>query len=265
MRWLYDLPNSCIVALFGLIGAALFVGVLFLRVKLFRFQTHADHAKAAHDALAVVIGFAGLILAFSLVQEQINVRNLEAGVGTEADNLSQLDRLLVRFGNPGDDALRLSLREYANSIVNDEWPEQSKGGASGRTAKLFRELSENVSAIDPTPGRQSLMYTEMLKKIDELNLARAARLVAADNIKLAPIFWETIGFLILTLLVLASFSESTFSLGGAMALACQGFAVTLLVSLVFIYDRPFKDKTTLSSKPIVNAIAEMQNRASVGH
>jgi hypothetical protein len=265
MRWLYNLPDSCIVVLFGLIGAALFVGVLFLRVKLFRFQIQPDHAKAAHDALGVVIGFAALILAFSLVQEQINVRNLEAQVGTEADNLSQLDRLLVRFGNPGDDALRLTLREYANSIVNDEWPEQSKGGASGRTAKLFREFSEDVSAIDPTPGRQSLMYPEMLKKIDELNLARAARLVAADNIRLAPTFWETIAFLILTLLLLASFSESTFSLGGAMALACQGFAVTLLVALVFIYDRPFKGKATLSPKPIINAIAEMQNRASIGH
>ena len=265
MRWLQNLPDSFIVVLFGLIGAALFVGVLFLRAKLFRFQIHSDHAKAAHDALAVVIGFAGLILAFSLVQEQINVRNLEAQVGTEADNLSQLDRLLVRFGNPGDDAVRLSLREYANSIVNDEWPEQSRGGASGRTAKLFREFSEDVSAIDPTPGRQSLIYTEMLKKIDELNLGRAARLVAADNIRLAFTFWETIVFLFLTLLLLASFSQSTFSLGGAMTLACQGFAVTLLVALVFIYDRPFKAKTTLSPKPIINAIAEMQNRASIGH
>jgi Protein of unknown function (DUF4239) len=265
MRWLYNLPNSCIVLLFGLIGAALFVGVLFLRIKLLRFQIESDHAKAAHDALAVVIGFAALILAFSLVQEQNNVRNLEAQVGTEADNLSQLDRLLIRFGNPGDNALRLSLRGYANSIVNDEWREQSKGGASGRTAKLFREFSEDVSAIDPTPGRQSLIYTEMLKKIDELELAREARLVAADNIRLAPIFWETIAFLILTLLLLAAFSETTFSLGGAMALACQGFAVTLLVALIFIYDRPFKGKATLSPKPIINAIAEMQNRASIGH
>jgi hypothetical protein len=265
MNWLYNLPNSCIAPLFGVIGAALFVGVLFFRIKVLRFQIESDHAKAAHDALGVVIGFAGLILAFSLVQEQINVRNLEAQVGTESDNLAELDRLLVRFGNPGDDALRLSLREYAVSIVGDEWAEQSKGGASGRTAKLFRELSEDVSAINPTPGRQSLIYTELLKKIDELELDRGSRLVAADNIRLAPVFWETIVLLLLILLVLASFSETTFSVGGAMALGCQGFAVTLLVALVFMYDRPFKGKTALSPQPIYKAIAEMQNRASAGH
>jgi hypothetical protein len=82
----------------------------------------------------------------------------------------------------------------------------------------------------------------MLKKLDDLALARQARLVAADN-RLAPVFWETIAFLFLILLVLALFSEGSFSLGGAIALACQGFAVTLLVALVFIFDRPFKSKT----------------------
>ena len=76
--WLYHLPNTCIALLFGLTGTALFMGVLFLRIKLLRLDVQPDHAKAAHDALAVVIGFAGLILAFSLVQEQNNVRNLEA-------------------------------------------------------------------------------------------------------------------------------------------------------------------------------------------
>jgi uncharacterized integral membrane protein len=56
MAWLYRLPNSCIALLFGVIGAALFVAALFLRVKLLRIQVQSDHAKAAHDALTVVIG-----------------------------------------------------------------------------------------------------------------------------------------------------------------------------------------------------------------
>jgi hypothetical protein len=263
MVWLYKLPNSFIVLLFGVIGAALFLGVLFLRVKLWRIQVQSDDAKAAHDALTVVIGFVGLILAFSLVQEQSNVRNLEQQVGTEANNLDQLDRLIVRFGTPGDETLRISLREYANSIVKDEWLDLRKGRGSGRTTRQFRELSQDIYAIDPTPGRQSLIYGEMLKKVDELTLARESRLVAAANIRLAPIFWETILFLLLILLVLVSFSEVTFSRGGALALACQGFAVTLLVALVFIFDRPFK-RGTLSPKPIIKAIAEMQNRSSIG-
>ena len=160
------------------------------------------------------------------MQEQNNVRNLEAQIATEANNLDQLDRLLVRFGTPGDDALRISLREYANSILKDEWRELRKGRASWRTTRQLRELSQDVSAIDPAPGRQSVIYAEILKKVDELAAARESRLVAAANIRLAPIFWETIVLLLLILLVLASFSEMTYSPGGAIALGCQGFAVT---------------------------------------
>jgi hypothetical protein len=161
MVWLYRLPQSCIALLFGVIGVALFVGVLFLRAKLLRIQVQSDNAKTAHDALTVVIGIVGLILAFSLVQEQNNVRNLEAQIGTEANNLDQLDRLFVRFGTPGDDALRISLRKYANSILTDEWRELRKGRASLRTTRQFRELAQDVSAIDPAPGRQSLFYARL--------------------------------------------------------------------------------------------------------
>jgi hypothetical protein len=262
LPWLYNLPNLCVLLLFGVLGAALFVGVLFLRVKLWRHELQADHARVAHDALGVVIGFGGLVLAFSLVQEQINVRNLESQIGTEANNLAQLDLLLVRYGDAGEEALRISLREYANSIVNNEWPELGKGRASGRTTREFRELAQDISAADPRPGRQSLIYTELLKKVDELALARESRLVAAGNIKLPPTFWETIVLLFLVLLLLAAFSETKLSLGSAIALGCQGFSVTLLVALVFIFDRPFKARTTLSPQPIIKVIAEMQNRTS---
>jgi hypothetical protein len=193
--WLYGLPKTCIVLLFGVIGAALFVGAQFLRAKLWRFEGQTDHSKTARDALTVVIGFAGLMLAFLLVQEQINIRNLEAQVGTEATSLAQLDRLLVRFDAPGDEALRIALHEYASSIVKDEWRELSKGRASGRTTGLFRALSESVSAINPAPGRESLIYSEILKKVDELTSARESRPVAAANIRLAPIFWQTVFFL----------------------------------------------------------------------
>jgi flagellar biogenesis protein FliO len=66
---------------------------------------------------------------------------------------------------------------------------------------------------------------------------------------LAPIFWETIAYLFLVLLVLAAFSEVTFSPGNAMALGSQGFVLALLVALIFIFDRLF-NRFKLSPKPI---------------
>ena len=157
-----------------------------------RVQLHGDHSEAAGDALSVVIGFTGVVLAFPLVQAQGSLRNLENQVGIEAHNLAQMDRLLLRYGETGNGAIRAALRDYANSIVRDEWPELGKGASSERTAALFTPISRSIFAIEPTPGRQSLIYVEMLRKADELAAAREARAVAASDLKLPSIFWQTI-------------------------------------------------------------------------
>ena len=257
-NWFYNLPDVVIALLFGTVGAGLLAGAPFLREKLLRIQVPSDHSEAAQNALGVVIGFTGLVLAFSLVQAHNNLRNFETQVGTEAHNLAQMDRLLVRYGDPGNGAIRVSLRDYANSIVKDEWPELRKGRPSERTAALFAPISRAILTIEPTPGRQSLIYAEMLKKADEIAADRKTRLVAATELELPWIFWETIIALLLILLLLAGFSEATF--GRAVAFGGQGFGLALLVALVFIFDEPFKGQTSVSPRPIVKAIAEMQTR-----
>ena len=136
-NWFYNLPEVVIALLFGMVGAGLLAGAPSLREKLLRIKVASGHSEAALNALGVVIGFTGLVLAFSLVQAHNNFRNLETLVGTEAHNLSQMDRLLVRYGDPGNGAIRVSPRDYANSIVMDEWPELGKGRPSERTAAPF--------------------------------------------------------------------------------------------------------------------------------
>jgi hypothetical protein len=255
---LYSLPDVGIALLFGTVGACLLAALPFLREKLLRIQVlDDDESEFASKALNVVIGFTGVVLAFSLVQAHNNLRNLEAQVGTEAHNLAQLDRLLIRYGDP-EDAIRVSLREYAGSIVRDEWPELSKGRPSERTRALFRPISRGILAIDPPPGRKSLIYAEMLKKADEIAADRKARVVAATKLELPWIFWETIVALLVVLLLLAAFSEPTFV--RAVALGGQGFGLALLVALVFIYDEPFKGQSAVSPEPIVTVVAEMQTR-----
>lgn len=256
--WIYDLPNIGIGLLFGLSGACLLAGAPFLREKLLRIRVPSTHSEATDKALGVVIGFTGLVLAFSLVQATNNLRNLETQAGVEGHNINQLDRLLLRYGDPATSALREALRDYANSIVWYEWPELGKHRQSEQTTALFRPISTGILAIEPPPGRQSLIYAEMLKKVDDIAADRKARLVAT-TLELPTIFWQTIFGLLVIVVLLATFSEATF--GRAVALGCQGFGLALLVALVFIFDEPFKGQTSVSSDPIVRVIADMEVRS----
>jgi hypothetical protein len=259
-EWLHNLPDFGIALLLGIAGACLLASAPFLRAKVLRIRLATAFSEATDKALNVVINFTGLVLAFSLVQATGNYRNLETQVGTEAHNLAQMDRLILRYGDPANSAIRIALRDYANSIVMDEWPELSKSRGSERTAALFAPISRSILAIDPPAGRQSLIYAEMLKKVDEIAADREARLVAAAKLELPSIFWETIVALLALLVLLAAFSEPT--IGRAMGHGGQGFALALLVALVYIFDEPFKGQTSISSEPIRTVIAEMQARSS---
>ena len=259
-NWLYNVPDFGIALLLGLAGACLLAAAPFVRGKVLRIRVASTFSEAMDKGFAGVIGFTGVVLAFSLVQATSNYRNLEAQVGIEAHNLAQLDRLILRYGDPALSDIRVALRDYADSIVTDEWPELSKSRASERTRELFTPISRGILAIDPPAGRQSLIYGEMLKKVDEIAADRRTRLVAAAKLEVPPIFWETIVTLLVVLILLAAFTETMF--GRALSLAAQGFGLALLVALVYIFDEPFKGQTSISPEPIITVIAEMKARSS---
>ena len=259
-NWLYNIPDFGIELLLGVAGACLLAGAPFLRAKVFRIRVASAFSESTDKGFAAVINFTGVVLAFSLVQATGNYRNLEAQVGIEAHNLAQLDRLILRYGDPALSGIRVALRAYANSIVTDEWPELSKARASERTGELFSPISRGILAIDPPAGRQSMIYAEMLKKADEIAADRKARLVAAAKLEVPPIYWETNMALLVVLILLAAFSE-TIS-GRSVALAAQGFGMALLVALVYIFDEPFKGQTCISPEPISTVVAESQARSS---
>lgn len=82
--------------------------------------------------------------------------------------MSQLDRLLTRCGDPKVGRIRETLKAYAEAVVRDEWPELGHGRGSPIPSGLFTTLSKSILAIDPSPGRQSVIYTDMLKKAETL-------------------------------------------------------------------------------------------------
>lgn len=257
-QWLNNFPNFVIALLFGVGGAVLAAAAPFFREKVLRVQVSRDRSEAVRIALDLVIYLTGLVLAFSFNRAQGDQRNLETQVATEAHNLAQMDRLLLRYGDPGNGSIRVSLRDYADSIVKDEWPELREGRSSQRTAALFRPISRGILAIVPMDERQILIYAEMLKKVDEIAADRKARVAAAAQLTLPSIFWLIITFLLGILLVMATFTEAT--LGRAVALAGLGSALALLVALVFMFDEPFHGEISLSPKPISDTVAEMQAR-----
>src|SRR3954453_13950661 len=120
---------------------------------------------------------------------------------------------------------------------------------------LFR--GSLVVAIQPTPGRESAIYADLMKTTDQLAESREDRLGATD-LGLPPIYWEVIGVLLALLVGFAGFVEP--QRGRVLSLGGLGAGLALLVTLVFIFDQPFLGDVSVRPDPIVRALQMMHAR-----
>ena len=94
--WLYQFPDSVIVLASVMACVALMSFVHAACHRVFRSVVPVEGIKFAESIHNSLIALATLVLAFSLIQAIGNFRQANSLVATEAAQLSNLDRLLVR-------------------------------------------------------------------------------------------------------------------------------------------------------------------------
>jgi uncharacterized protein DUF4239 len=253
VAFLYSLSDLSVAILFSFVVAVIFTAAPLLRARLFGDVSEAG-SEIARTTMTAITGFTGAVLAFSLVQAQGNLRDVEKSVATEAVQLDQMDRLLTSFADANVKPIRAAVRAYAESVAVDEWPRLAERGHSQRTGDLFRALTQQVLAIQPTTGRGTVIYGDLVKTVDQMAQSREDRLGATD-VGLPPIFWEAISFLMALLVAFAAFIEPrrALSLGGL------GAGLALLITLVFVFDQPFLGHVSATPEPIVRALHAMRD------
>ncbi len=258
IAFLYGLPDLEVAVLFSSAVALIFAAAPLLRVRLFGHVSEAN-SEIARTSMTTVTGFTGVVLAFSLVQAQGNLRTAEKSVTSEALQLTQMDRLLTSYGNANVAAIRSAVQDYAESIVTDEWPKLAEHSSSQRTADLFHTLSQSILAIQPAPGRENVLYSDLVKITDQLAESREDRLAATD-LGLPPIFWQVIAFLMVLLVCFAAFIEP--QRGRSISLGGVGIGLALLITLVFIFDQPFLGDMSVTPDAIVKVLHVMRAQTS---
>lgn len=253
---LYGLGEIGIITLFGVVTVACFVAAPYVGRKLRLTVPNKDRADYIIRAQSTLITVTALVLAFSLVQAQGNLRKTEELVANEASTFNTLDRLLLRYGDPGA-ALRPLLWAYTASVIEDEWPALRQGQRSPRTSATLTPLSRAVFQLDPQSGHQVTIYSEMIKSIDEMADERERR-VSAANLRLHPEFWLITFLLGLILVAFSTVIEAVAY--HTVSIAAQGLALALLAALVFCSDRSFEGNIAISPSPIVNVLNIMKAR-----
>jgi len=214
------------------LGFALVIGVgSHLLVQwIFRRLPDMGETKLADAVMGVVASFIGIMLAFSAVQVWEDYGTADKAVAQEASAISELYRDMAVYG---DETLpsRASVRTYVHAVLEDEWPRLAHGEPGPKAGAALIQLYRDIGHIEPKSNRDTVMYGEIFKKLNEVTQYRRARMIAA-RAALPALFWivVVIGSCILvgyTFVYPATLQNS---------LIIAGLAVSLGLIFMFILD-----------------------------
>lgn len=258
LNLLHRLPDLAILGVVLSIIVLIAVYLPVLSRRLFNYEISKEGDEAAFDAFKAVMAMIGVVLAFSLVQADSNLRSIEVTVEKEANALAATDRILMRIGRPDFAAARPLVAAYGKAVVEDEWPKLAQGARSDAADKAYNALSRTARALGPDTPREQAMYNELLKNLDDLAEYREA-IVADADMHLPDFFWITVSGLMLIGFGLALLTQPTLS--RRVGLGATAGAVALLLTFVIIVDVPFEGQTSVSSRQIERTLIVNARRA----
>ena len=257
--WLYALPDWLVLFLWAAALASLIVLLPLLTHRVPWLRPSTENSDFVLRLQATLFTITSFVVAFTLVEAVANFRKVDTLVSVEASNINRLDRLLFRYGHDTADRVRPQLLGYARSVVAEEWPDLLRG-SSAKTHEAFVQVSLGVLALEPSPGRQTTLYAEILRSYDSVAEARDSRLNAL-TISLSATFWQAILFAVLILLFVSSTIErNRFR---SIILGCQMAVLGTFIGFVFILDQPLKGRSAVTPQAIHQTILIIEGRKGV--
>ncbi len=258
--WLYS-QSELGIFFFGLIGS---VGLMYLMSFALRrtsiIAEVSDHEKEFLIAIqSGLVALSAIVLSFSLVLVITNFERVDSNVASEASRINDVDRLLQQYGDPSLNAIRENLKKYTTSILDDEWPMLKTKGEGVETGNLFVPISDAIGKINPTTMRESVIFSEILKKMNEVMELRESRLESA-HIGLHRIYWIVNFSILLGVLFMSAVALLLNRWLTAVGITLELAALIGLMTIVFACDQPFKGAVSVKSDAISDALKTIEAR-----
>ncbi|WP_071467836.1 DUF4239 domain-containing protein [Polynucleobacter sp. QLW-P1DATA-2] len=255
--FIYRFSNLTIMLFFIVLITAAMDGFPVLLQLLPFLSPSEESTKSGLSLFGPIASSLGLLIGFLLNQAQTNVREVEGIVSTEAARINNLDRLLLRFGSERALEIRIQLKAYIESIISIEWPKLAEESGSKETHMLWRNISQNIFKLDPTNPKQVALYSDIIKKSEEVAESRETRIDRSDK-RLPTLFWVVIFVCLGALICLnALFLRTGHYIFGLTILS---IAYGGLISLLVITDQPFKGQNAIAPSALVKILASIKTR-----
>lgn len=191
----------------------------------------------------------GIFLAFVCSSTWQAFSSTSNNLVQEARYLGDLYFAAKAFPQPQQKELQQIIRDYRDSLVNDEWKTMQKGEASPKSTELLHQLGIAYLHIKPDTDSEKEFLHVSVQYLTQIANLRASRIDDSSS-GLLPIIWlvvllgaaATIGFSFF-------FEAQNFRLQSVMTVLLIGVICMTFVMIIDL-DFPFTGGTTISPEPL---------------
>jgi len=209
-----------------------------------------EHRRHHNDTIGWQIGVLGttyaVIIAFMLYAVWSNLQRAEENADIEAQSLVNLFRSAEGLPAPQRDAIRKVCVNYADIMVNEEWPAMERQALSPSGMQATQALWQAVLHTEVRSALEQGSLTQVLLELNQMTERRRIRELQIHS-RIPGILWAILLFgAAITIATSCLFGIQNFRLH-----CVQIIALTFLISLVLVaiadMDRPFQGVVRVSS------------------
>jgi len=255
-HFILNIPWPLLVAIvIGLI-CTVFIGGL----RIVRLNTNSANARESHDVAGFAYGVIGVVyavlLGFMVLKSYEKSVDVHDALNDEARVLLDLGHHSRVFPDSVSTGIRQALIQYANTVIEQEWPAMAHHAPSkeyrGSIDTLWRRFIEQT----PTTPRELAWFDHSIGLMDDLSDARLRRQVAAHE-GIQPMMW---GLLVMGGIILVIFMylfEVKIEIRHAIFISMIAGSITFVLLVILSMDHPFTGPSGLEPTMLQNVIRHL--------
>jgi hypothetical protein len=255
---LLQVPAPLLAVLFVvvIVGAAM-LGMWVVRRRT-DFETLEAHKEVAGFLIAVVGALYSVLLAFMVVSVWESFEDAERIARREADLLVSLYRDAEAFPDDRID-LRTTIRGYAESVVDDEWPAMAEDQREApETDVALHRVFNAYRAVEPGGAAEDVFLRNALDRLDDVTESRRERVAAAGTQLPRPLWYVLLAGCVITVGFTLFFPVKAVRVQAVMVGALAAMTA-LMLFLVLSLDLPFTGDLAVEPTAMNEAIAEFDD------
>jgi hypothetical protein len=222
-----------------LLCVLLTLGFLLLMRRFWPSSQRREHNEIIGWQVSVLGTTYAVIMGFMLYAVWTDFNSAEMTADSEANCLVNVFRLSEGLAPADRDQIQKLSREYADAMVNQEWPAMNEGTLSLNGHRIVQQLWAATMQAKPASLAEQTTWNHVLTELTNMTDHRRQRELQSKS-KLPGILWTVliVGGVITTL------SSCLFGTDNFKLHAIQVFSLSLLLALALVaiadIDRPFR-------------------------